>query len=488
MLRTKEQYREKLYSMRDNVYIGGKCLNRSDPLVEGGINVIGVTFDAAFNPETKDLVTATSHLNGETISRFLHIYQTQDDLYKKQQMLRKLCHVVGGCIQRCMGTDGSNGLYVTTKEIDDKCGTQYHERFKKWLDNAQRHDLVVNCAQTDVKGDRSKRPSEQVDPDLYVRVVERREDGVVVCGCKAHNTIAPYADELLVIPTRMMKEDDADWAIAFAIPADAEGVSLVCRSTSSRPRKHLDAPYNHYGMCDSMTVFDHVFVPNERIFMNGEYKFAGRLALSFANNHRFSYCGCKPAVTDVIMGATALVADYNGIAKAGHVKDELTEMAIIAELVYGAGIASAATANVTSSGAYEPNFLYTNCGRYHAGMNIYHEYDVLASIAGGFPATMPPEDDYFNPATKAYMDKYIMRNPEYSAEDTHRLFRFISDLSVSAHCGVSQYAGVHGGGSPVMERIGIRGFYDFESKKQIIRDLAGITANNSLHEGVMGKK
>ena len=474
MLRTKEQYLEKLKGMRKNVYIGGKLLERDDELLKPGQNVISVTFDAAFDPETKDLVTTKSHLNGETISRFLHIYQTQDDLFKKQQMLRKLCQEVGGCIQRCMGTDGSNALYVVTKECDEKMGTNYHERFKKWLDNAQKNDLVVNCAQTDVKGDRSKRPSEQVDPDLYLRIVKETEDGIYVSGCKAHNTIAPYADELLVIPTRLMGEADADWAVAFAVPADAEGLTLVCRSTSSRPRKHLDAPYNHFGLCDSMSVFDNVFIPNERIFMKREYKFAGRLALSFANNHRFSYCGCKPAVTDVIMGATALVADYNGIAKAGHVKDELTEMAIIAELVYGAGVASAATAHKTSSGAYEPNFLYTNCGRYHAGMNIYHEYDVLASIAGGFPATMPPEDDYFNPATKAYMDKYIMRNPEFSAEDTHRLFRFIGDLSVSAHCGVSQYAGVHGGGSPVMERIGIRGFYDFESKKEIIRKLAGI--------------
>lgn len=474
MLRTKEQYLEKLKGMRKNVYIGGRLLERDDELLKPGQNVISVTFDAAFDPETKDLATATSHLNGETISRFLHIYQSPDDLYKKQEMLRNLCHEVGGCIQRCMGTDGSNALYVVTKECDEKMGTNYHERFKKWLDNAQKQDLVVNCAQTDVKGDRSKRPSEQVDPDLYLRIVKEDETGIWVSGCKAHNTIAPYADELLVIPTRLMGEADADWAVAFAVPADAEGLTLVCRSTSCRPRKHLDAPYNKFGLCDSMSVFDNVFIPNERIFMKREYKFAGRLALSFANNHRFSYCGCKPAVTDVIMGATALVADYNGIAKAGHVKDELTEMAIIAELVYGAGIASAAKSHKTSSGAYEPNFLYTNCGRYHAGMNIYHEYDVLASIAGGFPATMPPEDDYFNPATKAYMDKYIMRNPEFSAEDTHRLFRFISDLSVSAHCGVSQYAGVHGGGSPVMERIGIRGFYDFESKKEIIRKLAGI--------------
>lgn len=473
-MRTFEEYKEKLKNMRPNIYIGGKLRGRDDELLRPGINTVGVTFDAAQEPGNKGFVTTTSHLTGEEINRFNHIYHSEEDLLKKQKMIRTLCGKVGGCIQRCMGCDVMNALYSTTKEIDDVYGTNYHERFVKYLKYYQENDLIGNAAQTDVKGDRSKRPSEQVDPDLYVRVVEKREDGIIVSGCKAHNTIAPYADEILAIPTRLLGKKEGDWAVAFAIPADTEGVTLVCRSTSPRERKEYKAPFTQYGACDSMTIFDNVFVPWDRVFMCGETKFAGRLALAFANNHRFSYCGCKPAVTDIIMGSTALVADYNGIGKEPHVVDEVSELMVTAELVYGSGIAAAVTSRKNSSGALEPNFLYSNCGRYFAGVNIYHEYDTLASIAGGLPATIPPEEEFINEETKGYMEKYIMRNPDVSAENQHKLFRFISDYSCSSIGGVYQYAGVHGGGSPIMEKIGIRSFYDLESKKNIVKYLAGI--------------
>jgi len=252
-----------------------------------------------------------------------------------------------------------------------------------------------------------KRPFEQKDPDLYLRVVEKREDGIVVRGAKAHNTIAPYADEIIVVPTRLMTEKDTDWAVAFAIPADTEGVYLICPTSVPRQRQQFKAPIETYGSADSFTVFDNVFVPWERVFMCGETQFAGHLAISFANYHRHSYTGCKPAVTDVIMGATALVAEYNGIEKAPHVRDKLADLVAVAELVYGGGIASAVKASKAASGTYVPNFVYTNVARYHAGVNVYHEHDILADIAGGLPATLPPEGDFINPVTKDFLNKYI---------------------------------------------------------------------------------
>lgn len=475
-MRTFEQYQERLKKMRKNVYVDGRLLERDDPVLIPGQNVIKVTFDAALstNPEDKAVYTATSHLTGQPVSRFAHIYHSVDDMLKKQQMIRTLCGKTGGCIQRCMGCDTINAIYVVTKEIDQKYGTEYHDRFVKYLKNYQTNDLIGNAGQSDVKGDRAKRPSEQNDPDLYLRIVERRPDGIVVSGCKAHNTIGPYADEILCVPTRAMKADDADWAVAFAVPADIEGLYLVTRPTNTEVRRELKAPYNELGVCDSMAIFDNVFVPNERVFMAGEADFGGRLALAFANNHRFSYCGCKPAITDLFLGATALVADYNGIGKASHVTDELSEVMVTAELVYAAGIAAAHTSKKTASGAYEPNFLYSNCGRYHAGVNIMHEYDLLIATAGGLPSTLPFEGDWINPETRGFMEKYIMRNPKVSAENQHRLFRFLSDWSASHYTGWEQYAGIHGGGSPIMEKIGIRSNYDLESKKKTIKYLAGI--------------
>jgi 4-hydroxyphenylacetate 3-monooxygenase/4-hydroxybutyryl-CoA dehydratase/vinylacetyl-CoA-Delta-isomerase len=286
--------------------------------------------------------------------------------------------------------------------------------------------------------------------------------------------MGPYVDEHLVIPTRAMTKEEGDWAVSFAIPADAEGIKIISRIVSPRPRIELEAPYNRYGVSDSFVVFDDVFVPWERVFMCGEWEFAGRLALIFAGFHRHSYCGCKPALTDIVMGATALVAEYNGVGNAPHIVDELTELMIIAELVYASGIAAAAQARQTSSGIYEPKFLYSNTGRYLAGINVYHEYDILSAVAGGLPSTLPPEEDWLNPETRPYLEKYISRNPEVSPEKLHRLFRFISDFSCSASCGWAQYAGVHGGGSPVMEKIGIRTQYDLEAKKKVAKYLAGI--------------
>ena len=473
-MRTAAQYLEKLRSMKPNVSLGGEQVSRDDPRLIPGINVVSETFNYADDPRCQDLMSATSHLSGERINRYCHIHQSVEDLLKKQEMTRFLCQKTGGCIQRCMGVDALNALSIVTKDMDLALGTDYHERFLKYLDYYQRKDLVGNCAQTDVKGDRLLRPHQQQDPDLYVRVVERSPDGIVVRGAKAHNTIAPYADEIIVVPTRAMTRDDGDWAVAFAVPADTEGVSLIIRATSPRPRKKLKAPMEKYGSADSFTVFDNVFVPRERVFMCGETQFAGQLASLFATYHRHSYTGCKPATTDAIMGAAALVAEYNGIEKAPHVRERLADMVAVAELVYGAGIAAAVRARKTASGTYCPDIVFTNVARYHAGINVYHEYEVLAELAGGLPATLPYEEDFYHPKTGPYLEKYIMRKAGISSENQHRCFRMLSDMLCSSYSGVMQVAGVHGGGSPIMEKIAIMSQYDLEAKKDIAKELAGI--------------
>jgi aromatic ring hydroxylase len=473
-LKTSNDYVERLKKMKPNIYAHGKQMSRDDALLENPINVLRLTFDLAQDPDYQDLMVTRSHLTGEPISRFTSLNLSIEDLYKQQEMKRALCHKVGGCIQRCMATDTLNAIGVVSKEIDVVKGTDYHEHFLEFLKYYQANDLVGSTSQTDAKGDRKARPHQQKDPDLYLRVVKRDHKGIVVRGAKNHITMGPYVDEHLVIPTRALTEEEGDWAVSFAVPADTEGIKLISRITSPRPRINLQAPYNQFGVAESFLVFDDVFVPWERVFLCGETEFAGQLALTFAGFHRHSYCGCKPALTDIIMGATALVAEYNGVGKAPHIQDELTELMIIAELVYASGIAAAAKAEKTASGIFRPKFLYSNTGRYLAGINVYHEYDILVATAGGLPSTLPPEEEWLNPEIGPYLEKYIKRNPEISAEKQHRLYRFISDFTCSASCGWAQHAGIHGGGSPVMEKIGVRSTYDLEAKKEIVRHLAGI--------------
>jgi len=469
------EYRERLLRMRPNVYMDGELVGRDDPRLSGGINVVSLTYDLAQEPEYEGIMTATSHLTGEKINRYTNIHQSVDDLLNKQKMTRLYCQKSGGCIQRCMGIDAMNALSVITYETDQKHGTEYNKRFLKYLEYFQKNDLCANCAQTDVKGDRSKRPHQQVDPDLYLRVVEKRSDGIVVRGAKAHNTIAPYADEIIAIPTRFLTEEEGDWAVAFAVPGDWEGVHLVSRPTNPRARQRLQAPLAEFGDVESLTIFDDVFVPWERVFLCGEREFGGQLALLFALYHRHSYTGCKPAVTDIMMGATALAAEYNGIPNAQHVRHKLAELISVAELVYASGVAASVTGTQAPSGTYVPDVIYCNVGRRHAGLNIYHEHETVADIGGGLIATLPPEGDFYNEVTGPLLNKYMMRNPNVSAENQHRLFRALGDLVCSGLAGVQQIAGIHGGGSPVMEEIAILGGYDLEAKKKLVKRLAGIS-------------
>jgi len=487
-MRTSEEYRKSLYAMRPNVYIGGERVGRDDPRLEQPENVVAVTFDAAQDPQYDGIVTATSHLTGEKINRFCHVHQSVEDLLMKQKMNRLICHKAAGCIQRCMGIDGVNALSVVTYETDQKYGTEYNKRFLKFLERFQKNDLVANCAQTDVKGDRAKRPHEQVDPDLYLRIVERKSDGIVVRGAKAHNTIAPYAEEIIAMPTRYLTEEESDWAVAFAVPGDWEGVHQIVRVANIHPREYLKAPIATFGDAESLTVFDNVFVPWERVFLCGERDMGGRLALLFALYHRHSYTGCKPSVTDIMLGATALVAEYNGVETAQHIRMKLADLIGIGELVYAAGIAGAIHAEKAASGTYIPDSVFCNVGRRLAGEKIHHEHEILCDVAGGMYSTLPFEQDWYNEDTRKYLEKYIMRNPNISAEDQHRCFRMISDLLASGWSGVELAGQFHGGGSPIMETIGLLAGYDIEARKNVARYLAGIDPEIHDHSQMAEKR
>ena len=332
-MKTREEYFESLRKLNLKVYMFGKLVENpvDNPVIRPSLNSVGMTFELAQQPEYEDIMTATSSLTGKKINRFTHLHQSTDDLIKKVKMLRLLGQKTGACFQRCVGMDASNAVFSTTFETDEKYGTKYHENFVKFWTYVQDNDLVVDGAMTDPKGDRSLAPSKQADPDSYLRVVERRADGVVVCGAKAHQTGIVNSHEVLVMPTIAMRPDDKDYAISFAVPTDSEGIMMIYGRQSCDTRKleegaDIDLGNHQYGGHEALVIFDHVFVPNERIFLNGETDFAGMMVERFAGYHRQSYGGCKVGVGDVLIGATALAADYNGAAKASHVKDKLIEM------------------------------------------------------------------------------------------------------------------------------------------------------------------
>lgn len=479
---TGDEYRKRIAKLKNNVYMGGEIVDRFDARLVGGINIMSATYDFAFNPEFKQVGVATSHLTGEKINRFCHIHQSVEDLLNKQKMTRFYSQEVGGCIQRCMGIDSLNGISITSYDADQKYGTQYHKNFVEFMKRVQREDLSLNCAQTDVKGNRPWRPMQQKDPDLYLRVVERTKDGIIVNGAKAHNSCSSYVDEIVVIPTRFMKKEEADWAVAFSVPSDWEGVTIINGAFSPPRRSKLHCPYETFGISHSVTVFDRVFVPWERVFLCGETEFAGKLALLFALYHRHSYTGCKAALSEIFTGATALAAEYNGIDTAQHVRHKLADMIQIVDLIFAAGIAGAQNATKTPAGTFVPDSNYCNAGRMLAGEAVYGEYEALAAIAGGLAATLPGEADFENEKTGPYLEKYIMRNPKISAEDQHRAFRLFQDMMSSMWGGHKLIDALHGGGSPVIEKVALYRDHDLERSKNIAKKLAGISFEGSTQD------
>lgn len=485
-MRTKQQWIEALSKMRRNVYVNGEKFDRTDDIQMLTIDTIGITYDEALKPESADLLLAKSHLTGETISRFTHVHQSIEDLHKKQDMTRFICCKVGGCIMRCMGTDAINALNAVSFEADKENNgtTEYHKNFLKWLKRFQEEDLMGCCAQSDVKGNRKKHPSQQPDPDVYLRVVEKKSDGIVVRGCKVHNTVASVADEIIVVPTRTLRPEEKDWAVAFALPGDWEGIKQVVTVHEYRERECFPRGFTPGGT-DSYTIFEDVFVPWERVFLCGETQHGGILALLFALFHRHSYSGCKPALGDILLGTAALAAEYNGIEKASHVRDKLSEIILTTELGYAAGFTASELGKPElyipglgsvpyGPGGFIPDSIYSNVGRCLTGQAVFREAEIICDISGGIPATFPYEKDFLNPETKDLLYKYTRRNQDVPVENQAQLWRFVGDMLCSATGALWNVAAYHGGGSPIMEQIAITSQYDIEKRKQMVKEIAGI--------------
>ncbi|MBT8212006.1 MAG: 4-hydroxyphenylacetate 3-hydroxylase family protein, partial [Acidimicrobiia bacterium] len=338
-IRDGADYLESLRGRDLNVFLMGERVDEpvDHPIIRPSVNAVAATYDlATSDPE---LATAVSPLTGERVNRFLHVTGSADDVVAQNRIQRRLGQLTGTCFQRCVGMDAINSLFTVTHHIDADRGTGYHERFTAFLTDMQRRNLVIGGAMTDVKGDRSRAPSDQVDPDMYVRVVERRDDGLVLRGAKAHQTGCINSHWILVMPTVRLTEADRDYAVVVAMPVDADGITYIygrqsCDTRAMEGGSGIDAGNADYAGQEAMIILDDVFVPWEHVFMDGEFEYAAELVERFTTYHRRSYV-CKTGVGDVLIGAAALVADYNGAAKASHIRDKLVEMTHLNETIYG---------------------------------------------------------------------------------------------------------------------------------------------------------
>ena len=382
------------------------------PIIRPSINAIAKTYDLAI--ERPELASVISPFTGERVSRFLHVCTSANDLVAQNKMQRKLGQLTGTCFQRCVGMDAFNSLYSVTFEMDQANATPYHERMRTFLTKMHRGNFVVGGAMTDVKGDRSKPPHQQDDPDMFLHISKRTAEGVYVTGAKAHQTGCINSHWMVVMPTMRLIAGDEDYAIVGAVPVER-----------------------------------------------------------FTAYHRRSYV-CKTGVGDVLIGAAAQVAEMNGVEKASHIKDKLVEMTHLNETIYGTGIASSYQGFATKSGAYICDDMLSNVCKHHVTKLPYEMARMSQDLAGGLVVTMPSEKELNHPEIGKLIRKYLQGKKDFTTEQRMRILRLIENMTLGRNAVGYLTESMHGAGSPQAQRIEIGRTMQLEYKKRLARVLAGV--------------
>jgi len=468
-----------------SVYLFGKKISEpvDHDMIRPSINAIAKTYDLAVSDP--ELASVISPFTGERVSRFLHICTSSKDLVLQNKMQRKLGQLTGTCFQRCVGMDAFNSLYSVTFEMDERNGTNYHQKLISFLTLMHKYNFVLGGAMTDVKGDRSLGPSQQVDPDMFVHITKRTSKGVYISGAKAHQTGCINSHWLMIMPTMRLLEEDKQYAIVGAVPVSSKGITYIygrqsC-DTRSMEEGSIDVGNKEFGGQEAMVIFENVFIENQNIFMDGEYDFASMLVERFTTYHRRSYV-CKSGVGDVLIGAAASIAEMNGVEKASHIKDKLVQMSHLNETIYATGIASSYQGFKTKSGCFQCDDMLSNVCKHHVTKLPFEVSQIAQDLAGGFVSTLPSEQDLNHPKIGKLLHKFLKGSSKFSSEERIRILRLIENMTMGRNAVGYLTESVHGAGSPQAQRIQIGRMMQLEYKKRLAKVLAGIDSENDKKE------
>jgi 4-hydroxybutyryl-CoA dehydratase/vinylacetyl-CoA-Delta-isomerase len=473
MLLSAAEFRESLRAYRPRVFVNGERVESvaDEPRLAPGIAGVGVCYDFALDPALAPVMTARQGTSGRTVNRMLHIDETSADLLAKLEAVRLVCRT-SGCAQRYLAHDSLNALWQATTRTDAAHGTEYHARFLNYLHEVQDRDLTLGVAMTDAKGDRSKRPGEQANPDVYLRIVERRADGIVLRGTKAIVTGAPYMHEFLVMPCRTHRPEDADCAVCCAVPVDAEGITIVARP-AGRPGDPAAKFSAKYGQSVGVVLFDDVFVPWERVFLAGETEEGGFLTTSYATHHRHSCIGARAGFGDLLIGAGALMAEANGLdpERHGHIREQLVELIKIVEGFYACGVAASVYGRKDPGGTMQPDTVFANIGKLLLATQIYEMHRIAHYVSGGLVVALPgPEEDH-NPETAASLAAVLGGRADIPYAQRAEVARLLEDLTVSSQAGWYSVISLHGGGSPEAMKREIWRHYPVAERSALVEEL-----------------
>lgn len=477
-LRTPEQYKASLKDGRE-VYYRGELVQdvTTHPIIGIAVDHACIDYRMSEDPRYRKLAVVVDPQTKEPYSRYFHLPRNAEDLLKRSQLISASTREGATLVVliKEIGTDALFALHIVAEEMAKRGKPEYKERVQKYYQMCRDRDYGVAVAQSDVKGDRSLGPQGQEHPDYYLRVVEERKDGIVVRGAKVHTSVLTNTDEVIVLPTRAMKPEDKAYAVAFAIPAATKGLKLLASAYGGFKKDPFDFPISaKHKMMETLTVFDDVFVPWDRVFMNGETEAAGFLALTFVKFHRFTAVSYKLPLLELFAGSARAIAEYNGIENAGHIREKLTELAAYHATVQGLIIAAAHQHAVMPPGIAVPNVLLTNVAKYQFASNYHDAVQMVQDIAGGLLVTGPSVEDWRSEATGPYVKKYLGGKKGIPTEHRLRMMNLISDLTASDFGGYQEVLAVHAEGSLEAEKLQTYREYDFNAAAAYARELAGV--------------
>lgn len=474
-MKTSKEYKASLKKMRPNIYKFGELIKdvTTHPATRRTVEGHGQIFDSAQKKKYKDILTTKSHLTDNTIIRYLSILRCADDMISNVKMKRLMFNLTGTCTGgRCAGFNAINAMWATTYDIDKNLGTDYHYKMKNWLKDAQERDITISGALTDPKGDRSKPPTQQEDPDLNLHLVKEKTDGIIVRGAKVMICGIAAANEIFVMPGTGYKEEDKDYAISFAIPRDIENLTIVETRRPSDTReleKGFDIPVDIGGITQAYLLFEDVFIPKERLFMCKESAYTSKAVTNFIAPYRAAIGGCVAGQGDLMIGAASLMARANGLSEKVF-RQKIVSMIINNETTFGMGIASSVLGYQHPSGVWIPDMLLSNVNKIHVATLPYETKRITQDIAGGIAETgcLPSCQDVNDPRYGNLLKKYLKAN--CSGITRAKIARLIEWLTIGA--GVPGC--MHGGGSADGAKLLINAKTDINHYIELAKRLANI--------------
>ncbi|NQS91797.1 MAG: 4-hydroxyphenylacetate 3-hydroxylase [Chloroflexi bacterium] len=475
-LKKRKDYLASLKKMRPNIYKFGEIIKdvTTHPATKRTVESHALNFDAAHDPDLEDIYSTTSIFTGEKILRWNSMMQKSDDLIVNMNMKRQNYRRTGSCTGGvCVGWNAQNVMWAVTQDMDGEYGTNYQERLKNWILESQSKGLVVAGALTDAKGNRSLKPSQQEDLDLNLRIKEIRDDGIIIRGAKLMICGVAASQEIFLLPGGVYKEPDKDFALACVVPRDIEGLTII-EATRPGDRRDLedtaDGEVPKTGITQGILLFEDVFVPNERVFMCGEWKYSLKAIQYFTANYRACIGACVAGQGDVMIGASVLSARSNGLSMKTFT-NKLVDMSINNQVTYGLGVGACAIGFQHPSGSFVADPITAHTNKVMVATLPYETKRLTQEIGGGMVETgcMPSYLDFTSPEYGDLLQKYYKAGSG-SADARYKIARLAEWLTIGG--GVPGC--MHGGGSPDGAKLIVRLSTPFEEYVNYAKDLMGI--------------